>query len=207
MLLCLVPFNLGVAAIFYNYFLVVFTNPGSVPPGWQPDWDSLRGVEVKASTGAPRYCKVCRSYKPPRAHHCRTCKRCVLRMDHHCPWVANCVGFGNYGHFLRFLYAVDFTMVIHLTLLCLRVADWWSPMVLWREPSTTVMVLLILNFAQGVPVILMVGVFSMYHTYALCTNTTTIESWEKDKVATLVRRGKIEEVRTSEWTYKGFLLG
>lgn len=36
---------------------------------------------------------------------------------------------------------------------------------------------------------------SMYHFYCLATNTTTIEGWEKDKVATLVRRGKIHEVR------------
>lgn len=28
----------------------------------------------------------------------------------------------------------------------------------------------------------------------MLTNTTTIESWEKDKVATLIRRGKIHEV-------------
>ncbi|CAO1619691.1 unnamed protein product [Parajaminaea phylloscopi] len=195
-ILCyLIPFNCGVALIFYNYYLVVFTSPGDVPPDWEPDWDSIGGVEVKASTASPRYCKVCRSYKPPRAHHCRSCKRCVLRMDHHCPWVANCVGHGNYGHFLRFLWAVDLTMIMHLLLLGLRVADWWSPYALWREPSTFAMVIMVLNFAQGVPVLLMVGVFSLYHTYALCTNTTTIESWEKDKVAMLIRRGKIEEVK------------
>lgn len=35
---------------------------------------------------------------------------------------------------------------------------------------------------------------SIYHFHALCGNTTTIEGWEKDKVATLVRRGKIQEV-------------
>lgn len=52
-LIWLVPFNLGVAAIFYNYYMVVFTTPGDVPDNWQPDWDSIRGVEVKASTGAP----------------------------------------------------------------------------------------------------------------------------------------------------------
>lgn len=194
MLLYLVPFNCGVAGIFYNYYCVVYTSPGDVPPGWEPDWDALGGVEVKASTGSPRYCKVCRSYKPPRAHHCRVCKRCVLRMDHHCPWVANCVGHGNYGHFLRFLWTVDVTMAMHVALLSLRVADWWNPNMFWREPTTAAMVFMVLNFAQGVPVFIMVGAFSIYHTYALCTNTTTIEGWEKDKVAMLVRRGKIEEV-------------
>lgn len=35
---------------------------------------------------------------------------------------------------------------------------------------------------------------SIYHFNALFNNTTTIEGWEKDKVATLVRRGKIQEV-------------
>lgn len=36
---------------------------------------------------------------------------------------------------------------------------------------------------------------SIYHFYCLATNATTIEGWEKDKVAMLVRRGKIHEVR------------
>lgn len=36
---------------------------------------------------------------------------------------------------------------------------------------------------------------SLYHFYSLLGNSTTIEGWEKDKVATLVRRGKMREVR------------
>lgn len=39
-----------------------------------------------------------------------------------------------------------------------------------------------------------VGLFSWYHLYLISSNTTTVERWEKDKVATLVRRGKIEEI-------------
>ena len=35
---------------------------------------------------------------------------------------------------------------------------------------------------------------SIYQFYSLAVNTTTIEAREKDKVATLVRRGKLSEV-------------
>jgi hypothetical protein len=37
--------------------------------------------------------------------------------------------------------------------------------------------------------------FSIYHLYLATGNSTTIEGWEKDKVATLVRRGKIHDVK------------
>lgn len=53
--------------------------------------------------GAPRFCKKCSHYKPPRSHHCRMCDRCVLRMDHHCPWVNNCIGHCNYKPFFGLL--------------------------------------------------------------------------------------------------------
>ena len=35
---------------------------------------------------------------------------------------------------------------------------------------------------------------SLYHFYGLIGNATTIESWEKDKVAVMIRRGKTQEV-------------
>ena len=38
---------------------------------------------------------------------------------------------------------------------------------------------------------------SLYHFHCLLGNSTTIEGWEKDKVATLVRRGEIREVLPS----------
>jgi hypothetical protein len=52
------------------------------------------GMEVKKGNHAPRYCKTCEHYKPPRgmfhslsallrkglmiAHHCRQCKTCIV---------------------------------------------------------------------------------------------------------------------------------
>ena len=41
---------------------------------------------------------------------------------------------------------------------------------------------------------LAVGCFSLYHAWCVVCNTTTIESWEKEKVAVLRRKGKILEV-------------
>jgi len=57
------------------------------------------------------------------------------------------------------------------------------------------MLFLIFNFAACAPVWLCVGMFSVYHLYLASGNSTTIEGWEKDKVATLVRRGKIHDVK------------
>lgn len=54
---------------------------------------------------------------------------------------------------------------------------------------------MVFNFAACVPVWLCVGMFSIYHLWLISGNTTTIERWEKDKVSTLVRRGKIQAIR------------
>lgn len=58
------------------------------------------------------------------------------------------------------------------------------------------MIILVVNMIALVPIILSVGCLSMYQYYCLLYNTSTIESWEKEKVATMIRRGKIREVRS-----------
>ena len=57
------------------------------------------------------------------------------------------------------------------------------------------MIYIILNYVTCLPVLLAVGGFSIFHFWSLADNTTTIEGWEKDKVANLVRRGKLHAVR------------
>jgi len=180
--------------LLWNYALCVRTDPGSVPDSWVPDTNSGDGYEVKRLTGGPRFCRTCEKYKPPRAHHCRQCGRCVLRMDHHCPWVNNCVGHFNYGHFLRFLFYVDLACSYHLAMVTRRVFYWMDPRY-WEQPTSMELVFTILNYTACIPVILSVGIFSIYHFYCLLGNTTTIEGWEKDKVARLVRHGKISEIK------------
>ncbi|KAG9119752.1 Palmitoyltransferase [Ceratobasidium sp. 392] len=81
----------------------------------------------------------------------------------------------------------------------------------FTEPSTGELVFMILNYAACVPVILLVGGFSIYHFYCVSSNQTTIEGWEKDKVATLIRRGKIRELKfpyhLGTWTNVRAVLG
>lgn len=44
-------------------------------------------------------------------------------MDHHCPWVNNCIGHCNYGHFIRFLFFVDVACSYHMLMLVRRTID------------------------------------------------------------------------------------
>ena len=54
-----------------------------------------RGRRPQAENGVS-YCRRCRHFRPPRAHHCSVCNRCIAHLDHHCPWVNNCIGRNNY---------------------------------------------------------------------------------------------------------------
>ncbi|KAF5352496.1 hypothetical protein D9756_005887 [Leucocoprinus leucothites] len=193
LLTLLVPFNFFVGLLLWNYYLCVNTDPGTVPDAWRPD-THLDGYEVKKLTGAPRYCRMCQRYKPPRSHHCRQCNRCVLRMDHHCPWINNCVGHFNHGHFIRFLFFVDISCTYHIIMISCRVMDAMNGPY-GDVPSNREFIFIVLNYVACLPVLLAVGGFSIYHFTALLANTTTIERWEKDKAATMVRRGKISEVK------------
>ncbi|CAI5726315.1 unnamed protein product [Hyaloperonospora brassicae] len=61
-----------------------------------------RGRRPQAENGVS-YCRRCRHFRPPRAHHCSVCNRCIAHLDHHCPWVNNCIGRNNYRYFFSFL--------------------------------------------------------------------------------------------------------
>jgi ribosomal protein L40E len=53
-----------------------------------PEFDDAEGYEVKKLSGSPRYCRMCRAYKPPRAHHCKTCRKYVFRDLHPHPYLS-----------------------------------------------------------------------------------------------------------------------
>ncbi|KAJ2298282.1 Palmitoyltransferase, partial [Coemansia sp. RSA 2706] len=144
----------------------------------------------------PRYCRLCKGFKPPRTHHCSDCDRCVLKMDHHCPWTNNCVGFGNQGHFLRFVYMVDVTCAMAMALHTMRmyelIVDSLNGTYYVRQPTQTEVAFLIINMTLLFFVLLLVGILSCYHLYLVARNTTTIESREKGRVAKLIRSKKCQ---------------
>ncbi|KAK4687748.1 hypothetical protein P7C73_g2362, partial [Tremellales sp. Uapishka_1] len=210
----LLPFNLFIFMVFWNYRLCVITPPGSVPPGWRPNLSALEGMEVKKGNHGPRYCKTCEHYKPPRGEHItvdnakpvcsnwtiivlgsRTASDSTIKatfsgsssgLTLRRPTTYSSSSIGSWSFLVARLYVCTLDKAL-LPSLILHLPQ--------EEPSLSDILFLIFNFAACVPVWLCVGMFSMYHFYLACGNSTTIEGWEKDKVATLIRRGKIKEVK------------
>ena len=196
-----------------SYTIAVFTSPGS-PLDKREDWSAGRGGKrgggydvlptheqhgdedemphgnmttvTAKSTGTPRYCKKCRTVKPDRTHHCSTCKRCVLKMDHHCPWLATCVGLRNYKPFLLFL--------IYNSLFCWLCfgisASWvWAAILddeQMREGMRVVNTIL-LAVLGGIIGLVLSG-FTGWHIYLATTGQTTIESLEKTRYLSPLRK-------------------
>ncbi|KAK4539129.1 hypothetical protein LTR36_001459 [Oleoguttula mirabilis] len=138
------------------------------------------------SSGQPRYCKKCACTKPDRTHHCSTCGQCVLKMDHHCPWLATCVGLRNYKPFLLFL-----TYTSLFSCLCFAVsASWvWAEIIDDVQMDQGLMVVnTILLAVLGGIIGLVLGGFTGWHIYLACTGQTTIESLEKTRYLSPLRK-------------------
>lgn len=56
------------------------------------------------------------------------------------------------------------------------------------------MLFLITNYVACLPVIISVGIFSLYHFWALMNNSSSIEIWEVEKAAEMRRKGRIDQV-------------
>ncbi|KQJ82038.1 probable protein S-acyltransferase 14 [Brachypodium distachyon] len=192
----LLLFHFLLGMLLWCYFSVVFTDPGSVPPNWNLDFDEERGETAPLSssefssqmnsqqsmvsdTGNPRmrYCRKCNQLKPPRCHHCSVCGRCILKMDHHCVWVVNCVGALNYKYFLLFLfYTFLETTLVTLSLLPQFIA-FFSDIDIPGSPAAlaTTFLTFVLNLAFSLSIL---G-FLIMHVSLVSANTTTIEAYEK----------------------------
>ncbi|KAJ1880926.1 palmitoyltransferase for Vac8p [Coemansia sp. S17] len=126
--------------------------------------------------GQPRFCLKCNGPKPDRTHHCSVCGSCVLKMDHHCPWLNNCVGFRTQKAFVLFLaYGWLYCVLIFVPSVAFffwEIAELSDD----TEISINFIFLLIMSCVFALALLM----FAAYHVYLLLTNTTTIESYEKN---------------------------
>lgn len=126
---------------------------------------------------------------------------CVGQLD----FAQSCVGHRNMAAFIRFLVLVDIGCAMHLYKVstCAFGRSYYyvrshsllkshidTPQ---ADPTTSYMIILILNYATSFPVLLAVGCFTIYHLFCVLSNSTTIEGFEKEKVASLRRRGRIAD--------------
>lgn len=180
-----------VAMLLWCYAVAVVTDPGSVPLGWLPFEDEEEALaelerqrynpEMKL-TGAARvrFCRKCRAWKPDRAHHDSMSGRCVLKMDHYCIWIVNCVGLLNYKAFLLFLLYTCLACCLSSGLLapaCLAfILD--KPGGSSTAPGT-VFIAAVVSIAFALSLL---G-FLIMHARMVAANCTTIEMYEKQRVA------------------------
>lgn len=165
----------------YNFLSAVAHGPGFLPKNWRP--------VNKNDEKHMQFCQICQSYKAPRSHHCRKCDRCVLKMDHHCPWINNCVGWGNHGHFIAFLAfatigCVYATVILGYTLYrSLYRLHYWriykQTPIIHLGVYGTICCVLSLGFAIGV--IIAVGMLLFFQLKGVLRNRTGIEDWILEK--------------------------
>lgn len=181
------------AMLNWCYTTAVFTDPGSPIDQTRGGYASLPTQELSRpytsftvkSNGELRYCKKCQTKKPDRAHHCSTCKRCVLKMDHHCPWLAACIGLRNYKPFLLFL-----TYLSLFCWACFALSGIWC----WKEFTTdqymdtlTPVNYIVLAVISGIVGLVITG-FTVWHVMLAARNMTTIESLEKTRYLSPLRK-------------------
>eukprot|EP00026_Physarum_polycephalum_P004731 Phypoly_transcript_04754.p1 GENE.Phypoly_transcript_04754~~Phypoly_transcript_04754.p1 ORF type:complete len:407 (+),score=28.83 Phypoly_transcript_04754:817-2037(+) len=104
---------LFITAFEYNYYTILFRDPGAIVSN---ESSYKRILDTVASGVEPptEYCRNCNVVKPIRSKHCRECNICVDRFDHHCYWIAGCVGKKNVWRFYLLLLQCIFTILIYL---------------------------------------------------------------------------------------------
>ncbi|ETK85385.1 hypothetical protein L915_09790 [Phytophthora nicotianae] len=169
-------FHFVTGCMLVAYYKVVFTDPGYVTPAVvQRISDAMQeAMEGGKSPPMVNTCRRCKLLKPFRAHHCSFCNRCVLKMDHHCPWVANCVGEGNYKFFFHFVVYAFLALSM-----CVRALSGPFQAALFSEDAprgaANFSAMAVVGFVLGGALAISLLGFIAVHSYLLVHGATTIE--------------------------------
>ncbi|KAM3854069.1 palmitoyltransferase ZDHHC13 isoform 3-T3 [Vipera latastei] len=80
------------------------TDPGFITSTEEEIKKNIINLGESGSLDFRTFCTSCLIKKPLRSMHCHTCNSCVARYDQHCIWIGRCIGVGNHGYFILFLF-------------------------------------------------------------------------------------------------------
>lgn len=121
-------------------------------------------------------CIIC---KPPvwaDSKHCYTCGRCIEGFDHHCPWLNICIGRRNYRTYLCLISQVLLTIL----LFCATAVKIGVRLIISAQPWPFAP-LLFCGAAACAPLLQMVAMLVIFHSYLVCRGITTYEYWKGKK--------------------------
>lgn len=120
------------------------------------------------STHTSAICKICKTFKPPRAHHCSVTDRCYLKYDHHNRIFDTVIGFHNYKTFYQVIVLQMVSVTFFIILIALELFMSSSLETINKVNYIIALVLYIIFATINLKSLI-------FHTYLICHNETTIE--------------------------------
>ncbi|ETE67785.1 Palmitoyltransferase ZDHHC13 [Ophiophagus hannah] len=98
------PFFFGMVGLIYYFYKTFRTDPGFITSTEEEIKKNIINLGESGCLDFRTFCTSCLIKKPLRSIHCHTCNSCVARYDQHCIWIGRCIGVGNHGYFILFLF-------------------------------------------------------------------------------------------------------
>ena len=111
-------------------------------------------------------------------------------MDHHCPWINNCVGHNNHGHFVGFLFfavvgCAQASLVLSMSLYYGLNRSYYHHHGSGFEPkvilSLFTLIASLFGLGLAIGVVLAVGALLFFQLRSIWRNQTGIEDWILEK--------------------------